>query len=1516
MSNPIKDVGIPSQKEEISTWPYMNNVEYDLRLRQLMEELVLRSNIETNDERINHQNSQSSNSPKADADYKNNQQNLISLIQNTSISKKNSLIENSISTTNLSENTSTSTAAQKIQLQLDFLQKNAEKFKKFQQVQERPKNIASQVKDIDLKKVLIGNLNKTKFNQSNIEYIRKNNIENTTQFLQWSNKNISEEYYIPNHNYTPPISLAEYLKNINLKRGDKFFKKQNELLSQLKSTKDSTELEQTTVYLQDQNLKSEKLNMNAETIFKESKPQLTTMIQKLKTVENPESALLETSTNYYDFYSTRITEHSDNKIKPPNETNNFMTESVFNKFNISYLAGNEEESPNYSKDNITTVDAYTETNINLTKSKINISTESKVSDNSTKRYETTRMKLNSNGTEYFKFTTLNESSTVNVNSNNTESFGSTTMYVNSNDEEYYKSTTKNIKSNDNEYYESTTMNVNFIGNDKYELSKANMNFNYTEFYESPVMYINYSDIEPLNINYRNDEYFQSTNLNMNTNDTEYYESTTTNIDFTILGINSNNTKFTTMNVNSSDTEYYESTIMNLKFSNNEYDDFNTINVNSKDNEYIETSTMMVNTTTLNSNDVGYIEMPKVSGNFNETYYSESFMGVNSNKNYTKYYEYSAMNVNFKDSDNEDFESSSIVVNSNDTDPDESQSSNANSRFTTEEILKYHNNNVSKVSSKKPFRNQTTYNYTDVDFMEESDEKNSRKTTVFPKQMDEESIEASTIGPVIELCHNSILHEKNIGIESFKIGTSGNSITNTLSSGNDSDKQEKITVTNLTSGAIAKYNYEDLDITTTSINPFSDKVSSATTNVNLEVTSTTVSTLKQNDVADIDNKNDSEQNYTTIDQINESDNNFLLRKNTSKNIFENESIRNSCDIKYNSEKNAEITNKVRMKTTSKYDPNSSSSSKLSNVDNNNKKDQSNLNILFESMFNIEHNSTAGNLNIGKAEKKNRNQLSNSLSSSNTSITENAKNPTLVKGYTEESNTSVSNELNQNEKNGIVTEVVWLTQSSSYQKPSIVIEKVPYKTSIPSPLYSFTTNLSNLGKLKILKPEEKPNNISELISIIGSSLQGSPSTYEELDKKQHEKQNVNKNKEQTLHKIKEDVTSTVNCHTTSMSISIPTLQSPSEPTLTMTMIAYNEEEGEEGDTDAEADKTIKNDKQNSEKRSTFKNKQQNIDSSTKSGNYANNKNTNTDKFYDTDVTGVNVYVNGTRDYDGDDGSVKDTKTLSNKKNIRLKKKVDSNGNIYKNNGNPTAQANRKNHSMSNIPFQKKYIKANEFKESQRNTGINKMSTIENKLIDISKHKSDFMTKATTVPYDTHGIFNKTNSKKDYQNNGNEIIKKSSKVVYEGNSNDDEGNVSLEEADHLQGTNSETKNMFHNLLKMQPFPATTLYYSNSNHTNSNNNKFGTFQIEKEITTTNWWHFLPYAEIKKFLNSIFDGATSNDDLSLNGSLDLKNNHEETTAKTTPTQDNNEIKTIKVRKSKYQQWSSWILNNIWSSIL
>ncbi|XP_065369126.1 putative uncharacterized protein DDB_G0282133 [Calliphora vicina] len=518
---------------------------------------------------------------------------------------------------------------------------------------------------------------------------------------------------------------------------------------------------------------------------------------------------------------------------------------------------------------------------------------------------------------------------------------------------------------------------------------------------------------------------------------------------------------------------------------------------------------------------------------------------------------------------------------------------------------------------------------------------------------------------------------------------------------------------------------------------------------------------------------------------------------------------------------------------------------------------------------------------------------------------------------------------------VTEVVWLTQSISYNKPSIIIENVPYETSITGPLYTISNDLTNAAKIKVLKPEEKSDHLNELIAIIGSSLQESTQSNEHPQQKKHENENqkdYNRTKEHSQQKIQEDVTLTVNCHTPTTSFSMP-----STPSSASTMAVAAEDDDTETDEDetevnnrsAVIEKTIGNDKQNIEKWSTFKNNQLHNDSLTKSDNLGIKENANADDDddehdADADTADVDVdvdaFVNVTEDVD--DGIDEGTTTY-----MRLEMNVENkgieNGNIHKNSDNDRVVEYQNNDNGSTIQQQQGHGTNNEFKASQNEGGINEMSTIENKLLDISKNKSNVMTKTATILYDKLEMVNNKYTKKDYRNKGNEMIINKNIINSNSMSGIETPNKD-DEIDDVEGRpNDKIENMFDNLLKTQSFPAMTPYHSNSNANNSNNktnkNILPSAQTKEEITTTNWWHSLPYAEIRKFLNSIFDSVTSTDDFSLNGSVDsmvATAKAPKTIKTTTSTTSDNKFKTIKGRKSKKEQWPMWVLNNIWTSLL
>ncbi|XP_037805337.1 putative uncharacterized protein DDB_G0282133 [Lucilia sericata] len=495
---------------------------------------------------------------------------------------------------------------------------------------------------------------------------------------------------------------------------------------------------------------------------------------------------------------------------------------------------------------------------------------------------------------------------------------------------------------------------------------------------------------------------------------------------------------------------------------------------------------------------------------------------------------------------------------------------------------------------------------------------------------------------------------------------------------------------------------------------------------------------------------------------------------------------------------------------------------------------------------------------------------------------------------------------NENTETVTEVVWLTQSSSYEKPSIIIENIPYETSISGPLYTVSNDLANTAKVTILKPEEKSDHLSELIALIGNSLQDSTQTSELQQQTEDENKNINDNKnvkESRLQKIQEDITSTVNCHTGTMSFSIPS--SPSPPSVEF----ESEEVGETklNNSSAVIEKIIGNDKQN--KWSTFKNNQLNNDSLSKSGNLPMKKNANADDgnaVADIDDD-IDVYVNAADDIDvaNDEG----TTTYSNEKNMKLEMKVENKGSINektdKNSDNDRVVENGNNDNGSTV----QHSTNNEVETSQYEGGINEMSTIENKLHDISKSESNVMTRTATSSHDKHEMADNKYNKKDYLNKGNGMI-----IKNDINPNSMSGIKTPNKDDEIDDAggrpNDKTENIFNNLLKTQSFPATTPY-----NTNSDKNILASAQTKEEITTTNWWHSLPYAEIRKFLNSIFDSVTSTDNISLNESVD-STVASATVPKTSSQTNASKLKTIKGRKSKKEQWPIWVLNNIWSSLL
>ncbi|XP_046810188.1 putative uncharacterized protein DDB_G0282133 [Lucilia cuprina] len=483
--------------------------------------------------------------------------------------------------------------------------------------------------------------------------------------------------------------------------------------------------------------------------------------------------------------------------------------------------------------------------------------------------------------------------------------------------------------------------------------------------------------------------------------------------------------------------------------------------------------------------------------------------------------------------------------------------------------------------------------------------------------------------------------------------------------------------------------------------------------------------------------------------------------------------------------------------------------------------------------------------------------------------------------EQTHNITNNFTSPNENTETVTEVVWLTQSSSYQKPSIIIENIPYETSISGPLYKVSNDLTNTAKVTILKPEEKSDHLSELIALIGNSLQDSTQTSELL--KQNE--NVNKNvNEYRLQKIQEDITSTVNCHTGTMSFPIPS--SPSTPSVEF----------------------------ESEEWSTFKNNQLNNDSLSKSGNLLMKKNVNADDGNAVadidDNIDVHAYVNAADDVDvyNDEGIT----IYSDEKNMRLEMKVKNKGSIYlktENSDNDRVVENENNDNGSTV----QYSTNNVVETSQYEGGINDMSTIENKLHNISRSESNVMTSKATSSHDKHEMADNKYNKKDYLNKGNEMIIKNS-INPNSMSEIKTPNKDDEIDDVGRRPNNKTENIFNNLLKTQPFPATTPYNSNSN-MNTDKNILASAQTKEEITTTNWWHSLPYAEIRKFLNSILDSVTSTDNINLNGSVD-STTASATVPKTSSQTNVSKLKTIKGRKSKKEQWPIWVLNNIWSSLL
>ncbi|KAI8127184.1 hypothetical protein CVS40_2607 [Lucilia cuprina] len=247
-----KQIQISSKSQEKMAKPYMNDVEYDLRLRQLMEELVLRSHAEKSHdigtdhyiEKTPNKEPQSSFSHNPTIEYNNiglePQKKLVikdlpidyDLLNDMAVTKNLTNIANG--------NTTSSADAQKIQHQLEFLQKNAENFKQFQQVQERTNIFSSQTQ---LNNVIETESN---FNNQSLVMKSKSNIQNNVindkdilhniSSIHQSNTshgnpsektqsqalnalmdtNISQELSGPKFNYTAPISLKEFLKTINM----------------------------------------------------------------------------------------------------------------------------------------------------------------------------------------------------------------------------------------------------------------------------------------------------------------------------------------------------------------------------------------------------------------------------------------------------------------------------------------------------------------------------------------------------------------------------------------------------------------------------------------------------------------------------------------------------------------------------------------------------------------------------------------------------------------------------------------------------------------------------------------------------------------------------------------------------------------------------------------------------------------------------------------------------------------------------------------------------------------------------------------------------------------------------------------------------------------------------------------------------------------------------------------------------------------------------------------------------
>lgn len=282
---PIKDISSSSHKENNLSTTYMNDVEYNLRLRQLMEELVLRSHFESQPDITTHQYLETTYEQETDH-LTNNDQSSMSFLSPIKIENRTQELQQNLTydnflplyltNHNLTQhfNRTASTDTQKIRQQLEFLQKNAERFKNFKQVHERSKNSTSFSNDLDLQSLektgflneiyqqvhgrsknssflsdlglqsseIIDVLNEIDeindvniqektytYNPSQNDIFQYTNISSTNtirnitklpqsiSYLTDTKSNITFENLTPKQNNTEPISLAEFLIKINSK---------------------------------------------------------------------------------------------------------------------------------------------------------------------------------------------------------------------------------------------------------------------------------------------------------------------------------------------------------------------------------------------------------------------------------------------------------------------------------------------------------------------------------------------------------------------------------------------------------------------------------------------------------------------------------------------------------------------------------------------------------------------------------------------------------------------------------------------------------------------------------------------------------------------------------------------------------------------------------------------------------------------------------------------------------------------------------------------------------------------------------------------------------------------------------------------------------------------------------------------------------------------------------------------------------------------------------------------------